>query len=117
MWTRNVKEKFFRFAECDEGTSAVAIAQKIKDVLTENGLEISNMRGQGYDGASNMSGKCGGVAKLIRDENLLAIHIHCFAHRLNLCVAGACQVQMIKNMMDKVRCVSEFFEWPNGLNY
>ena len=59
-----------------------------------------------------MSGKCSGVAKMINDENPLAIFIHCFTHRLNLCVSAACNIRVIKNMMDKVRCVSEFFAWP-----
>ena len=59
-----------------------------------------------------MTGKNAGVAKLIQEGNTFAIYIHCFAHRLNLCVAGSCDQQVIKNMMDKVRCVSEFFGYP-----
>ena len=107
-----IQEKFIRFVECDTGTSAPAITEKIKTVLSDIGLDISNIRGQRYDGASNMSGKCSGVAKMINDENPLAIFIHCFAHWLNLCVSAACNIRVIKNMMDKVRCVSEFFAWP-----
>ena len=59
-----------------------------------------------------MSGKNTGTAKLIRDAYFLAIYIHCFAHRLNLCAAGSCNLQLIKNMMHKVRCVSDFFSYP-----
>ena len=104
-----IQEKFIKFVECDTGTSASAIADKIMTTISELGLDMTNVRGQGYDGASNMSGKNAGTAKLIRDAYFLAIYIHCFAHRLNLCVAGSCNLQLIKNMMHKVRCVSEFF--------
>ena len=107
-----IQEKFIKFVECDTGTSASPIADKIMTTISELGLDMTNVRGQGYDGASNMSGKNAGTAKLIRDACFLAIYIHCFAHRLNLCVAGSCNLQLIKNMMHKVRCVSEFFSYP-----
>jgi hypothetical protein len=33
------------------------IRDKISDVLSQNCLHIQNIRGQGYDGASNMHGE------------------------------------------------------------
>jgi uncharacterized protein YoxC len=44
------------------------------------------LRGQGYDGASNMRGEFNGVQKLIHDENPYAFYVHCFAHQLQLVV-------------------------------
>jgi hypothetical protein len=44
------------------------------------------LRGQGYDGASNMRGKFNGVHKLIRDENSYDFYVHCFSHQLQLVV-------------------------------
>ena len=41
---------------CDTGTSGQALATKIADTLTKIGLSLTNLRGQGYDGAANMAG-------------------------------------------------------------
>ena len=45
--------------------------------------------GQGYDGASVMSGKHRGVAALIKAEAKLAMYVHCYAHRLNLALVDS----------------------------
>ena len=40
----------------------------------------------------------------------LAIYCHCCSHKLNLCVAfGAKNLQLVQNMMDHVREISDFF--------
>ncbi|XP_024989312.1 uncharacterized protein LOC112523872 [Cynara cardunculus var. scolymus] len=44
------------------------------------------VRGQGYDGASNMRGEFNGLKALILNENSSAYYIHCFAHQLQLVV-------------------------------
>ncbi|KAJ9565413.1 hypothetical protein OSB04_001379 [Centaurea solstitialis] len=46
------------------------------------------VRGQGYDGASNMSGKFNGLKALILSENESAFYVHCFAHQLQLVVVA-----------------------------
>ena len=112
-----VQEKFVQFVECDTGTSGEAIAEKLKTTVKNLGLDVGNVRGQGYDGASNMSGASAGVAKRIQDVNPLAIYVHCFAHRLNLCVAASCKQPLITHMMDTVRVVSEFFQYPKRAEF
>jgi len=47
-------------------------------------LDINKCRGQGYDGASVMSGSFTGVQKRISDIIPNASYVHCFAHNLNL---------------------------------
>ena len=42
------------------------------------------MRGQGYDGASNMRGEFNGLKILLLKENLYAYYVYCFAHQLQL---------------------------------
>uniref|UniRef100_A0A7N0TQP3 TTF-type domain-containing protein n=1 Tax=Kalanchoe fedtschenkoi TaxID=63787 RepID=A0A7N0TQP3_KALFE len=42
------------------------------------------MRGQGYDGASNMRGEFNGLKTLIMKENNSAFYVNCFAHQLQL---------------------------------
>lgn len=57
-----------------------------KYALIRVNLPIKNCRGQAYDGASNMQGNFKGVASRIQQEEPSAIHVHCLAHCLNLCL-------------------------------
>ena len=53
-----IREEFIQFLEWESGASGQEIYLKIDNVETRNlGLEISNLRGQCYDGAGNMTGK------------------------------------------------------------
>ncbi|KAJ3697985.1 hypothetical protein LUZ61_001690 [Rhynchospora tenuis] len=69
-----------------ERCTAVALKEALVGMLCSHKLSISILRGQGYDGASNMRGEFNGVQKLIRDENPYAFYVHCFAHQLQLVV-------------------------------
>ena len=77
--------------------------------MQDYGLEIKYVRGQAYDGAGNMAGRCNGAAALIQSSCPKAVYIHCAAHTLNLCVVAACGVQMIKNMMGTMVEICLFF--------
>ena len=55
-----------------------------------------------------MAGKCSGAAARIQRRYPDALYVHCGAHILNLCVAKACFIQLVSNMMGQVRVVSEF---------
>ena len=70
---------------------------------------MADCRGQCFDGAGNMARKCKGAAARISKDHTLAIYTHCASHRLNLCVAASCQLQSVKNMMNSVRVISDFF--------
>ena len=63
-------------------SSALKVA--LFGILDKYNLSISRIRGQGYDGASNMRGEFNGLQKKILDENSHAFYVHCFAHRLQL---------------------------------
>ncbi|CAN1120166.1 Zinc finger MYM-type protein 1 [Linum perenne] len=63
-------------------TKAMSLKIAIESMLMKNGLSISRVRGQGYDGASNMKGQINGLKTLILEESPFAYYIHCFAHRL-----------------------------------
>ena len=66
-------------------------------------------RGQGYDGAGNMAGKCIGAAARIQCVFPEAPYVHCGSHALNLCVASARSIQVVRNMMSQVCVVSDIF--------
>jgi hypothetical protein len=62
------------------------IVSAIKDALTRFELPLTNLRGQTYDGASNMMGHKSGVAKKIREIQPKALETHCHGHTLSLSV-------------------------------
>jgi G:T-mismatch repair DNA endonuclease (very short patch repair protein) len=49
---------------------------------------LSRVRGQGYDGASNMQGEFNGLKSLILKEHKCAFYVHCFAHQLQLALVA-----------------------------
>ena len=79
-----VREDIVGFFECDTGISGRALADKITSCVRAYGLDLSNLRGQAYDGAGNMAGSVNGTAALIASDYPLAIYLHCTSHCLNL---------------------------------
>ncbi|CAN1165160.1 Zinc finger MYM-type protein 1 [Linum perenne] len=72
-------------------TKAMSLKTTIESMLMKNGLSISRVRGQGYDGASNMKGEINGLKTLILQESPSAYYIHCFVHRLQLTIVAVAQ--------------------------
>ncbi|XP_008179014.1 52 kDa repressor of the inhibitor of the protein kinase-like [Acyrthosiphon pisum] len=103
-----IREDFVGFVEMNS-TTGLALKNSILDKLKDIGLSINNLRGQGYDGGANMSGKNNGAKALIQNDQPLAFYTHCFSHSLNLCLSKACNVPSIKNMLGIVSCVATFF--------
>ncbi|XP_010678274.2 uncharacterized protein LOC104893834 [Beta vulgaris subsp. vulgaris] len=69
-------------------TCSISLKSAVESLLLEHGLSLSRIRGQGYDGASNMRGEFGGLKSLILKENKSAHYVHCFAHQLQLTLVG-----------------------------
>ncbi|XP_066323741.1 uncharacterized protein [Miscanthus floridulus] len=76
-------EHFIGVVHVDDTTS-LSLKEAIKGLLDSNGLSMTRIRGQGYDGASNMKGDIKGLKTLIMKESPSAYYIHCFAHQLQL---------------------------------
>ncbi|CAN0847533.1 Zinc finger MYM-type protein 1 [Linum grandiflorum] len=76
-----VIERFLGISHVSD-TKVVSLKTTIESMLTKHGLSISRVRGQGYDGASNMKGEINGLKTLILEESPSAYYVHCFAHRL-----------------------------------
>jgi len=51
-----IQERFFEIVHVKD-TSASTLKNEIYVVLSQHRLDIQNIRGQGYDGASNMCGE------------------------------------------------------------
>ncbi|XP_050365643.1 uncharacterized protein LOC126784204 [Argentina anserina] len=69
-------------------TTSASLKVAIDQFFSENNLSISSLRGQGYDGASNMRGEFNGLKALILKENQLSFYVHCFAHQLQLAIVA-----------------------------
>jgi hypothetical protein len=84
------------FVPCEEfiglfeppNTTGATLATCIKDVCLRLQLPLSMLRGQTYDGASNMSGEHRGCQAIICQEQPLALYVHCGAHCINLVSAA-----------------------------
>ncbi|KAH6805982.1 General transcription factor 2-related zinc finger protein [Perilla frutescens var. frutescens] len=67
-------------------------SQSLKDAIdalfSYHNLSLSKIRGQGYDGASNMRGEFNGLKSLILQENPHTMYVHCFSHQLQLIVVA-----------------------------
>jgi hypothetical protein len=82
-----VKESFVGLVHVKETTSSY-LKSSIDSLFTKYKLSFKQVRGQGYDGASNMRGQFNGLQALIMRESSTAFYVHCFAHQLQLVVVA-----------------------------
>ncbi|XP_042027293.1 zinc finger MYM-type protein 1-like [Salvia splendens] len=78
-----VVERFIGLVHVGDTTS-LSLRSAIMTLLVEHSLSQSKIRGQGYDGASNMKGEIHGLKTLIMKDTPSAYYVHCFAHQLQL---------------------------------
>ncbi|XP_059658427.1 uncharacterized protein LOC132304714 [Cornus florida] len=83
----SVIERFLGMVHVTD-TTTLSLKMAIDNVFSTHGLSISRLRGQGYDGASNMQGEFNGLKTLILKENEFAFYVHCFAHQLQLALVA-----------------------------
>ncbi|XP_058780373.1 uncharacterized protein LOC131654011 [Vicia villosa] len=83
----HIVERFIALHHVKDTTSE-ALKDALYGILDKYTLSISRIRGQGYDGASNMRGEFNGLQRKILDENPYAFYVHCYAHRLQLVVVS-----------------------------
>ncbi|KAL2957242.1 hypothetical protein AAZX31_18G134100 [Glycine max] len=72
-----------KFLKVDD-TSGKDLFNELVNVLKKYGLNIDDIRGQGYDNGSNMKGKNQGVQRRLLDINPRAFYTSCERHNLNL---------------------------------
>jgi len=81
-----VHEEFLCFIAFSS-TTGKDLASTILTQLSQLGLNLEHMRDQGYDGASNMSGKYRAVQARVKELYPLAMYTHCCNHVLNLVIS------------------------------
>jgi hypothetical protein len=83
-----LQERFFDLIHV-KNTKAMTLKRELSNVLSRYAFDIQNLRGQGYDGASNMKGELNGLQALFLKECPYAYYVHCYAHRLQLALVAA----------------------------
>jgi len=102
-------EAFLGF-EVTSGSSASELESKILGLIENNRLDLTKCRGQGYDGAANMSGVYNGVQARISAREPLAHYVHCAAHNLNLVLNDSVKhVPGVRQFYDTVERLYNFF--------
>lgn len=109
---KDIREEFLTFLPLERITGE-KIAENILSFLSDNNIPVTNMRGQGYDGAGNMSSCSVGVQARIMRESPLATYVHCNSHCLNLVISKSCALPQIRNVMDRLKdCCNYFLNSP-----
>ncbi|XP_042055756.1 zinc finger MYM-type protein 1-like [Salvia splendens] len=87
-------------------TSSHTLKCAIDDLLVKHNLSLSKVRGQGYDGASNMRGEFNGLKSLILQENPYAMYIHCLSHQLQLIIVAVAKgIRVVKDVFSYVSMI------------
>ena len=95
-----MREEFLGFSSCHSGTKGRDLTDLFPRQLNDWGLSLEGLRGQGYDGAGNMSGCLNGCAAAIKEQQLNALYFCCASHLLNLTVVTMSNIPFIRNMWD-----------------
>ena len=95
-----------KFVEYKKGTSGELVASLIESTCQSLSLDLHKCRGQGYDGATNISGSVSGASSIIISKYSKALYFHCASHKLNLCIANSCQITSISNKKDVITCLA-----------
>ncbi|XP_075085003.1 uncharacterized protein LOC107783855 [Nicotiana tabacum] len=82
-----VNEPFIGLVRVSD-TFAKSLKEAVLPFLMKHSLSPSKIRGQGYDGGSNMQEKLNGLKALILQETPSAYSVHCFAHQLQLTIVA-----------------------------
>ena len=85
-----VHESFILFRDV-ERTDAATLFHCLTTTLDSLGLSLNQLRGQCYDGASNMRGRYNGVETRVLNVNPKAVYVHCVNHCLNLVLVDTCK--------------------------
>ena len=104
-----IEESFIDFIETEEKTG-VGLAAEIMKKLEQDGLPLTECRGQCYDNGANMAGVYKGVQAQILKMNGHARFVPCAAHTLNLVGVHAASVStMMVTFFGTVQAIFNFF--------
>ena len=102
-----VKEMFLDFERITGNVLVTALLR----CLSDWDLSYVDMHGECYDGSTNMSGAKNGCKSIVHEHAPMATYTHCAAHRLNLAIVSACNIQTFKSTEACIGEISRFFKF------
>ena len=111
LYECEIHEEFVGFTVA-ETLDAESLSQYILQRLSLMGVENDNIVGQGYDGASVMSGSRTGVQTRIQEVAAHAFYVHCFNHRQNLTIVDT--VHSIVPVADFFSALKMIYKFVSG---
>ena len=110
LYNGEIKEVFVEFIQVERITGKV-LGESILNWLTAHNISPTDMRGQCYDGASNMSGAKSGAMAIVQKAAPMAAYHHCASRRLNLSIVSACKNPALKNAELCIGEIARFFSF------
>lgn len=104
----NIREDFLPFVPVYDVTGA-GLANTVLKTLSDLGLDLNKLRGQGHVGASAMRRQFRGVQAYVKEKFPLALYTHCSSHVLKLCLSDASNLPSVRNCMGVIKEVCAFF--------
>lgn len=98
-------ESFLGFVQVSK-QSAEGLEEHVVKYLEEKKISLDKCRGQGYDGASVMSGIYTGLQARIKSKSPTAEYVHCANHNLNLVLNDS-----VKSILE----ISVFYDIINSI--
>jgi hypothetical protein len=100
-----IRERYFHVVHVNNTTTST-LKNEVCSILSRHDLHVENIRGQGYDGASNMRGEWNGLQSLFRQDCPYAYYVHCMAHRLQLAlVTSSREVKLVHNFFTSLTTI------------
>ena len=108
--TLQIREEFIDLAVVED-LRGESLGQFVLIRIEKLGLDMKLSRGQGYDGAPNMSGLLSGAQAFISSKYPLAKYVHRVADSLNLVLTDSSKIAEIKHCMMVIREIVNFFHF------
>ena len=89
VFDNRIKDVFADFIPVERITGKVIADAAIICRLKAWDLSLADLKGQCYDGSSNMVGGWSGFRSILQQQALVAIYSHCAPHQLKLVVVSA----------------------------
>ncbi|XP_078368944.1 zinc finger MYM-type protein 1-like isoform X2 [Oculina patagonica] len=104
------KEAFVGF-HATKTTDGATLYELVKTVINNLQLDLQNIVGECFDGASNMSGVNKGLSARMKECSPLAIYVHCYGHLLNLALQDTMTtVEPLRNTLGTIQSLYNFLE-------
>ena len=107
---KQIREEFIDFIDVERITGEV-LFEAVVNFYKRNDIHLEDLRGQCYDGASNMSALKKGLSGRVLEVNPKALYTHCTSHVLNLSIVAACKENTIQMVLTQMTSLAVYFKY------